>query len=987
MTVAITELRKLLQRSGNVCAYPGCTVRLTSAGTGADPAVVVSEVAHIVAESPGGPRGDSPLSEPERNRYENLILLCNVHHQLIDSQPATYTVEWLLEVKHEHERWVEQRLEGIDIARPAQARRPVTPLHPQTFGTVGTVTDPVLLGIHRAIPLKTSVEGLDSQLPTYIRRDLDTDLRTALREDLSRGGFIVLVGRAACGKSRTAYEAIKAELSAWRIFVPSDAAEVNGLAEAEIGDGRIIVWVDELLPLLIDPDLSMRAFRDLISNPDRPVIIVGTMWPEHHDQLSEQPAQAQPDPFQAARRLLKLARRWDLPASLSEAEFNETRSLSDVDPRIDEAAHYAVAGQSPIAVLACAPDLISRFTTAPNSPGRLVVEAAVEARLSGHSKVVPADLLQRLATVRMTPEDKATSPADWFNDAITWARQPVCGVVSLLKPYAREIGVLAGYEVSDIVASHVWRSGFTPRNVQASTWALLADTTDIESCLFIGFNALRSGHVHSGQKALRHCAQQGVGHAATMLGLSYLDGGNLVEALTWLTTSYDYGEPDAAALIAVVYHSRGETDEARRWLTIAAEAGDRSAMFGLGQLHEDQGDDTGAFHWYRQSLDRGFVPAASGLGGLHAKRGEDEQAMAFWKRAAAGGEPMAMMNLARYDLNMGKTLGAERWWRAAAELGVVEAMGMLAEQLLGHEQHEEAMDWARKASDAGYAPAWGLLGQLLAQQGHVEDGLGWLTRGAEAGQVNAVGWLAEQLEDLGDLEGARRWMAKLATEYPEPAIHARYGIFLYTHGHTDEAMPWIRRSLDSGDPMAARLLGIAAQVDATLHELIFPAAGSTSPLGLVPYPEQGQWTPIEQGCGCVIGWGWDQRSDPEAFMMWCVEMTLANCVWHGAESGGFPAPPPDATISLVDRRSGVAYLTRRAVGDDIELGRELTRQIKELMTSSRGDRLASVPGALRDHFVEEGYDPAEQWMQTRLTDIVLNRGSSIDWNALQRLKG
>jgi len=183
----------------------------------------------------------------------------------------------------------------------------VTTVHPQTFGTVGAVTDPVLLGIHPAIPLKLSVEGLNSQLPTYIRRDIDTDLRTALRKDLSRGGFIVLAGREACGKSRTAYEAIKAELSAWRIFVPAEAAEVNGLAEAEIGDGRIIAWVDELLPLLNDPDLSIRAFRELIGNPGRPVVIIGTMWPEHHDQLSEQPMQAQPDPFRAARWLLKLA--------------------------------------------------------------------------------------------------------------------------------------------------------------------------------------------------------------------------------------------------------------------------------------------------------------------------------------------------------------------------------------------------------------------------------------------------------------------------------------------------------------------------------------------------------------------------------------------------------------------------------------------------------------------------------------------------------
>jgi hypothetical protein len=110
MAVPLREQRLLLQKSGNRCAFPGCRRMLTAGGSPVDRPVVLGEVAHIVAESPDGPRGASPLPIARRNRYENLILLCNQHHQLVDSQPHTYTVERLLAMKEDHERWVERTL-------------------------------------------------------------------------------------------------------------------------------------------------------------------------------------------------------------------------------------------------------------------------------------------------------------------------------------------------------------------------------------------------------------------------------------------------------------------------------------------------------------------------------------------------------------------------------------------------------------------------------------------------------------------------------------------------------------------------------------------------------------------------------------------------------------------------------------------------------------------------------------------------------------
>src|SRR5688500_17776291 len=61
------------------------------------------------------------------------------------------------------------------------------------------------LGIHSVIPLS----GDDDDLPTYVEREFDSQLRIALAANLpSRGSFVVMVGGSSTGKTRSLYEAI-----------------------------------------------------------------------------------------------------------------------------------------------------------------------------------------------------------------------------------------------------------------------------------------------------------------------------------------------------------------------------------------------------------------------------------------------------------------------------------------------------------------------------------------------------------------------------------------------------------------------------------------------------------------------------------------------------------------------------------------------------------------------------------------------------------
>lgn len=84
-------------------------------------AILLGENCHIVADKKGGPRGTSILSDKDRNRYPNLILLCTIHHTTIDQDPGNWPIETLHQIKADHEIWVETQL-TVSKEETAEAR-------------------------------------------------------------------------------------------------------------------------------------------------------------------------------------------------------------------------------------------------------------------------------------------------------------------------------------------------------------------------------------------------------------------------------------------------------------------------------------------------------------------------------------------------------------------------------------------------------------------------------------------------------------------------------------------------------------------------------------------------------------------------------------------------------------------------------------------------------------------------------------------------
>lgn len=96
-----TTVKRLYAVSGNRCAFPRCRQALVQKG------VVVGEMCHIKGKK-GGPRYDKTQSKDEREAYENFILMCSIHHKIIDTDVGAYPEEKLYNMKQRHERRQEQ---------------------------------------------------------------------------------------------------------------------------------------------------------------------------------------------------------------------------------------------------------------------------------------------------------------------------------------------------------------------------------------------------------------------------------------------------------------------------------------------------------------------------------------------------------------------------------------------------------------------------------------------------------------------------------------------------------------------------------------------------------------------------------------------------------------------------------------------------------------------------------------------------------------
>jgi len=297
------------------------------------------------------------------------------------------------------------------------------------------------LGIHSAIP----ISGYDDDLPTYVERDFDIQLRAALATNLAaRGNFVVMVGGSSTGKTRSLYEAIYELVPDWWLVQPADAADLLDVKNSP--PRETVFWLDELQQYLGGhPPLTSECVRALVRRGN---LVVGTLWP---DQYAKWTAGRED-----VHLLVKSAFVIPVPDSLNAAEMSKATVIAQEDSRIYDALQAREVGLTQ--VLAGGPRLVMCWEQPANAYAKAMITAAADAHRLGVQSPLSADLLTGAMFGYLKAQHRVRSVEHWLAEALPHATQPLYGDVSPLFPVDDgRAGTLAGYTIADYLAQHVRR--------------------------------------------------------------------------------------------------------------------------------------------------------------------------------------------------------------------------------------------------------------------------------------------------------------------------------------------------------------------------------------------------------------------------------------------------------------------------------------------------------------------------------------------------
>jgi hypothetical protein len=336
---------------------------------------------------------------------------------------------------------------------------------------VDRLDDPLKLRVHRAAML----DG--SQVPPFVARDRLPDVCAAL----DRGGFVLIVGDSTAGKSRLAYEAMRATLPQHVCVRPTRPDMVRATLEAARRNRPSVLWLEDLDVFL--GDLTGVDVTDLGS-----VVVLATMRTHERARLSHrhdasrdptgrQRADAARDVLDAVTTEIRVGRRW------SSAEVAAAARMDD--PRI--AGAVAVADRHGIAeYLAAGPQLVAdlrdAWDTVAHHRGAALVTAAADLRRAGYHRPVPLRVLQDLHESYLVERQRAET----WEEALCWAIEPLHITTSLLEPVGEN-----GYVAFDYLVDTAVRDAAP---VPSQVWAAIVENAELPDLVTVAWEAVYAGN-------------------------------------------------------------------------------------------------------------------------------------------------------------------------------------------------------------------------------------------------------------------------------------------------------------------------------------------------------------------------------------------------------------------------------------------------------------------------------------------------------------
>ena len=336
--------------------------------------------------------------------------------------------------------YVEAREAGARLATAIRDRERSELLSGAPVSAVERI-DPTQIGVDPAA--QDILPG--GEIPEYVPRDVDDDLREALKAALDGSGrwLVVVHGPSKVGKSRTLFEAVVdcARHCRLEIVAPVDAnglrMSVASLSEPTQPSARRVLWLDDLEPFL-NSGVTLATLRDWRASAHGG-IVVATYGGKGSERVA---GSATGGLATIASEVLQSAREIPLEATTS-------HELAVLSPRVSAERFATIERHGLAAYLVAAPALERKLVTRRHAPGEAecpegaaVVLAAVDWARCGRTDPISHDTLHGLWRGYLPGGSQASDQA--FDAAITWATRPVAGTIALLQPSG-------GYQAFDYI--------------------------------------------------------------------------------------------------------------------------------------------------------------------------------------------------------------------------------------------------------------------------------------------------------------------------------------------------------------------------------------------------------------------------------------------------------------------------------------------------------------------------------------------------------
>ncbi|WP_327588524.1 ATP-binding protein [Nonomuraea sp. NBC_00507] len=541
---------------------------------------------------------------------------------------------------------------------------------------------PRVRDVERVAPLDHRdgrAEGPADEVP-FIRRDASRDIEQAL----SAGGFVLVIGDSTAGKTRAAFEAMRASLPDHFLIAPYLSENIHQAVALARRHRPSVLWLDDVERYLGSARLTVGMVDDLLQQ--QAVVILGTIGTGQLEKFGSRADEAGGDERETeyrrmGRQVLGRAKRISLPLHWSEREVARARKAEGNSKIADALAHADEFGVAEY--IAAGPQLLkdwdaARSLSSAHIRGAALVAAAVDVRRAGYTEGVTRDFLRSLHEhyLRAAPGGVVLRPEPWEN-ALEWAVHSSYATTSMLIPQGDGL-----YRAFDYLVDAADRAT-EPEAPRPEVWDALADylgDEDLAALSDVGSTAYDYGQFGAAERALRRVVEKGgdelsasaratlglvlesladagelpyaaargeyelaaasgwpeaVAHAQMRLGVLLAKLDEREESVVWFKRARDSGHPwyggRASRHLGYWLESWGDVEQAREAFQHTIGHGHPrqaiKAMIAMGDLLSDH-DPESAADAYRQAMDAGdpeLATAAALCLGVHLDKTGDRQ--------------------------------------------------------------------------------------------------------------------------------------------------------------------------------------------------------------------------------------------------------------------------------------------------------------------------------------------------------------------------